>query len=564
LIDRLLTSGVLLRQEWDDLAINVRDDLWSCGDEEKILSWLVDVGLLTHYQAMRVSAGKLFGLVLGNYRVLDRLGAGGMGVVYKGEHAELRRLVAIKVVPVTADRDHKVLSRLFAEMQILGCLHHPNIVTAFDSGRTAGGENDPGLRYLVMEYVPGQDLESYVKAHGPLNADSACRIIHQVARALVETNKCRLVHRDIKPSNVMVTPQQQAKLLDFGLARRFDHRITEPGTALGTIDFMAPEQSDDASRVDIRCDLYGLGGTLFWCLTGELPFPPIGNALENFARRATQPAPSVRAHRPLIAAELDTIVSRLLAANPDERYSSPEALMEDLRDFADDPPAERQPPTLDLRPSDVTLAPYAVVLTMAKLVGHRDGETRNHLLRMQRYCRVLAEAAAASPLFHSQMARPFIEMLERCAPLHDIGKVGLPDRVLLNPGELAPDERAIMEAHTVIGADSLAEVARQHDFGPAFLQMAVDVIRHHHERYDGHGFPDGLAGNDIPLAARIVAIADAYDSLRARRLSKPALPHAAAMELMLKDSPGQFDPALMPYFECCAGEVDQIYCDLSD
>ena len=150
--------------------------------------------------------------------------------------------------------------------------------------------------------------------------------MHQIASALAEANKHGLVHRDIKPSNILVTPEGQAKLLDFGLVHQLGNNLTEAGTILGTVDFMAPEQTQDASRVDIRADLYGLGGTLYWCLTGQLPFSSQGTLQENLVRRLTQAPPSVRAVRPEIGAGLEAVVARLMAVNPDERYRTPQDL----------------------------------------------------------------------------------------------------------------------------------------------------------------------------------------------------------------------------------------------
>ena len=150
-------------------------------------------------------------------------------------------------------------------------------------------------------------------------------------------------------------------------------------------------------------------------------------------------------------------------------------------------------------------------------------------------------------------------MLEDCAPLHDIGKAALPDHVLNKPGPLDPQERVIMQAHTTIGADTLREVARRHPFATAFLHMAIDIARHHHERWDGTGYPDRLSGEEIPLAARLVAIADVYDALRGKRVYKPGLSHNTAVLTMTEASPGHFDPALLEVFARSAAQFDRVF-----
>src|SRR5204862_5302471 len=134
----------------------------------------------------------------------------------------------------------------------------------------------------------------------------------------------------------------------------------------------------------------------------------------------------------------------------------------------------------------------------------------------QQYRRVLAEEAAQTPQLSSQITPMFAELLSCCAPLHDIGKIGLPDHILLKPGKLDADERVLMQSHTIIGAETLKEVAKKHGSSLAFLQMCIAIIRHHHERFDGAGYPDRLSGTDIPLEARLVAVADVYDALRRR------------------------------------------------
>ena len=291
--------------------------------------------------------------------MLDRIGVGGMGVVLKGEHTCLRRLVAIKVLSLPPDEDNTcLLTRFYSEMRTVAQLQHPNIVAALDAGKIVSADPDaPVLHYFVMAYEDGKDLEDYVLEEGPLPVGRACELIYQLASALDEAHKHHLVHRDIKPPNVLLTTAGQAKLLDFGLARHFRNRMTEPGTLLGTIEYMAPEQARDARNVDIRADIYSLGGTLFWCLSGRLPFPSRGNITEDLIERLTQPAPSVRLFRPDIPPELDALIARMMALNPDDRLPNPQAVMRALLPFL-----HAQPQTLTgasppaLKPANTTAA----------------------------------------------------------------------------------------------------------------------------------------------------------------------------------------------------------------
>jgi response regulator RpfG family c-di-GMP phosphodiesterase len=196
---------------------------------------------------------------------------------------------------------------------------------------------------------------------------------------------------------------------------------------------------------------------------------------------------------------------------------------------------------------------------MAKMAELRGQETGGHLLRMQAYVRVLAEQAQQLPAFTSVIDGEFIGMLERCVLLHDIGKVAIPDHVLLKPGKLDPEERSIMESHTTMGASMLEAVVRQHGACLAFLQMAIDIVRHHHERWDGTGYPDALVGDTIPLAARIVTIADVYDAMRSKLVYKPGLSHSAVRRLMGYAAQGHFDPALLLAFQQCEANFEQIF-----
>src|SRR5690242_4353287 len=182
LLDHLLTSFLIRPKDWESLPGTLREALRSHTEREKLLALLVEHKLLTEYQADRISAGKQFGLILGNYRVLGRLGAGGMGVVFKAEHLRLPRLVAIKVLPIFRDHDPELLQRFFAEMWTVAELQHPNIAGAVDAGETAGSDPDsPTLYYFAMEYVHGQDLERYIEKNGPLRPAEACDLVYQIA-----------------------------------------------------------------------------------------------------------------------------------------------------------------------------------------------------------------------------------------------------------------------------------------------------------------------------------------------------------------------------------------------
>jgi serine/threonine protein kinase len=305
---------------------------------------LIEQGLINRYQLKRLLLGQTFGLVLGNYRVLDWLGAGGMGVVYKAEHVHMKRPVALKVLVTEEDDNAVFLQRFSSEMQALAVLRHPNIVLAFDAGEVQyPNDRHKVLRYLVMEYVPGQNLEQYVLDHGPLAVPLACDFVRQAASGLRHAHEHGLVHRDIKPSNLLVTGlsgpgphplgQGQVKVLDFGLARLCGRRCTAAYAMLGTVDYMAPEQARDARSVDIRADIYALGGTLYWLLTGHRPFPGDRPAVEELlARQYETPVPP-RTHRPDIPLELEALICQMMARDPNDRYPTPLAVISALNDF---------------------------------------------------------------------------------------------------------------------------------------------------------------------------------------------------------------------------------------
>ena len=290
-------------------------------DAQELATRLVRAQQLTRFQAAQVLAGKARALVLGDYVILDRIGAGGMGQVYKARHRRMNRVVAIKVLPPAALKDAQAVKRFGREVEAAAKLLHPNIVTAFDAGQANG------QHYLVMEYVAGPDLATVVSDRGPLAPKMAVDYILQAARGLAFAHSKGIVHRDIKPANLLVDPDGVVKILDMGLARLDDPTsqsgagLTLSGQIMGTVEFMAPEQAMDMRLADARSDIYSLGCTLYRLLTGENPYPGQSLMQINLAHRE-QPIPDLRAKRPTISPQLDVVFRRMIAKRPEERYQS--------------------------------------------------------------------------------------------------------------------------------------------------------------------------------------------------------------------------------------------------
>lgn len=277
-----------------------------------------------------------YGQQLGDYRLLERLGGGGMGDVYKAEHVRLSKTVALKVLASRALGDPHAIARFENEMRLIGRLEdHENLVRASDA------REENGIHFLVMEYVDGVDLEQLVRRIGPLNFSVACELIRQAAVGLQHVHEHGLVHRDIKPSNLILNSSGRVKILDLGLARLQTSnpeatRLTRPGFALGTVDYMAPEQWDDSGTVDIRADIYSLGCTMYYLLAGSAPYsgPQLSSIKKKLMAHAAAPVPSIVQRRPECPEELDWTLQKLLAKEADERIDSPGEVAEAVRSFA--------------------------------------------------------------------------------------------------------------------------------------------------------------------------------------------------------------------------------------
>ncbi len=269
------------------------------------------------------------------YRVLRLLGSGGMGAVYQAEHRVMERLVALKVIRADLTADAAAVDRFHREVKAAGALAHPNIVTAFDADQIGN------VHFLVMEYVEGIDLARHVAQRGPLPVAEACSHVRQAALGLQHAFERGMIHRDIKPHNLMLTQPAGAgtvKILDFGLARLagapVNNAQTVSGMILGTIDFMAPEQADDARTVDIRADIYSLGCTLYYLLSGRVLFPN-GTLLQKIVAIMERQPPSLSQYRNDLPPRLLNVIDRLLAKKPDDRYQTPADVADALTPFLD-------------------------------------------------------------------------------------------------------------------------------------------------------------------------------------------------------------------------------------
>ena len=272
---------------------------------------------------------------LGDYEILAKLGEGGMGAVYKARHVRLDKIVALKILPQGRIANPQAINRFEREMKAVGRLSHPNIVEAHDA------RDIDGTTVLVMEHVAGLDLAEVVRRLGPLPVAAACEIVRQTAVGLHYVYENGLVHRDIKPSNLMLTilpspsgrgagGEGLVKILDLGLAllggdRPAGGEVTLAGSAIGTVDYIAPEQIIDAHSVDIRADIYSLGGTLYRLLTGAAPFS--GRKHQIYAEKVMghlkETPPPVRELRPEVPADLAAVVERMMAKSKAGRYAVP-------------------------------------------------------------------------------------------------------------------------------------------------------------------------------------------------------------------------------------------------
>jgi putative two-component system response regulator len=594
------------------------------------------------------------GVALGPYQLIERIGRGGMGTVYKAYHPALDRMVAIKVLPEAFSDDSEFSERFLQEARSVARLKHPNILQVFDF------DQSDGRSYLVMELVEGGRLSD--RLGRPMDLREVIRLLMPIAGALDYAHAHGIVHRDIKPSNILLHVDGTPVLADFGLAKLASatRSITATGTVVGTPEYMSPEQSA-GEPIGPPSDRYSLAIVGYEMLTGRVPFQADTPAavLLSHLNKAVPPAVELRGE---LSGHIDAALQRALAKVPEERYNSAAAFITALTPAAwpsalpEDRPAKAPTATpgrhmvpqvlvvddgaanrelieaclagidCEVRPAEdgetalreIEMRKPDLVLLDVQMPGMNGyevcrrikGDAKTRLIpvvmitsldrtsdrvealnagaddymskpveRVELVARVrsalrlksvydsldsaeqvifsLAAAVEAKDPYteaHAQrvadaarrvgvsvgVPEDMLDALYRGGLIHDIGKIGVPDAILLKRGPLDDKEMSQMRAHTSIGAEIVAPLPS--------AEHLLPIIRHHHERFDGGGYPDGLRGQQIPWLARIVAVCDAYDALVNDRPYRPRRSREEAIAVLMNGAGTQWDAEVVDSF----------------
>lgn len=331
----VLKSGLLDRAQLQDALRDVPKE--QRDDPKALADHLVRKGKLSRFQAGKILRGAGKGLLLDHYQVLAPIGRGGMSTVYLARDERSGELVALKLLPPSRWRnEERLLARFQREMELSRRVGHPHLAWTYESGLCQR------VYYIAMEYIPGKNLSRVVADDGPLLVPHAARLMAEVASALEHAHNQGLIHRDLKPSNIMVTPNDHAKVLDLGLALMEGEAaelqvIGGQGYIVGTMDYIAPEQTTDAASVDGRADIYSLGCTLYFALSGQPPFPG-GSSRDKIRRhRGETPTPLLQL-APSVPPRFARLVEHMMAKKPDDRPPSAAAVEEELRAWASEEP----------------------------------------------------------------------------------------------------------------------------------------------------------------------------------------------------------------------------------
>ncbi|MDO5309336.1 MAG: serine/threonine-protein kinase [Planctomycetia bacterium] len=331
-LDYLKRSELLEGAEYDAVLTSLRQEApYLFNDASQLATELTKRNYLTSWHVRQLMKRKYKGFYLRQYRILGHLGSGGMSAVYLAEHTVMKRRVAIKVLPKRR-LNPVYLDRFAREAQAIASLDSTHVVRAYDVDRFED------VHYIVMEYFEGQNLRQLVDKEGPLAFEDAVNYIRQAALGLADAHKSGIVHRDVKPENIVVDEHEFVKILDLGLALLDENAFALNGTAvdedkiLGTADYLAPEQALDSHNVDARADIYGLGATLYFCLTGHPPFPT-GSISERLLAHQRKEPESVFKERPDAPVDLVEICAKMMAKKPEDRVQSARQVADVMKEW---------------------------------------------------------------------------------------------------------------------------------------------------------------------------------------------------------------------------------------
>jgi eukaryotic-like serine/threonine-protein kinase len=315
-------SGLVEGATLDRLLADLKSTAADAGrlDADFVANKLIEAGLLTRWQCDRLLEARFKGFFLKKYKLLDLIGTGDMSSVYLAEHTLMARQVAVKILPRNRVEDGAYLARFYREAFAIAQLDHNNIVRVYDI------DNLDRTHFIVMEYIVGRNLQQIVGAEGPLDYLRAADYLRQTANGLAHAHKAGLIHRDVKPANLLVDSKGIVKVLDLGVVRFAEDdsaslTLASAEIVLGTADYLAPEQAIDSHTVDHRADIYSLGCTMYFLLTGRPPFTE-GTLPQRLMQHQKQLPRGIREFRPDAPFELVIICGKMMAKRPEERYQT--------------------------------------------------------------------------------------------------------------------------------------------------------------------------------------------------------------------------------------------------
>jgi serine/threonine-protein kinase len=319
--------GFISREQFEECC-SILDTVAKMGVQHSLQEILLRKGYVTRQEVLEIFRGMVKEGVrprLGNFEILSKIGEGGMGAVYKARQLSLDRTVALKVLPPHLARDQGYLRRFIREAKTAGRLSHPHIITTLDVG-----ESD-GFHFIAMELVEGSTVRDMIRKYGKIPEAATIEIVAQIAAGLAYAARFNIIHRDIKPSNIIVAHDGKAKLCDLGLAKQLfgdDVSVTESGAAVGTPNYMSPEQAQGKSDTDARSDIYSLGATLYHMLTGRPPFE--GETTFEILRQQIWDPVSPKAVNPELSKDVCALAHKMMARDRKERYQTAAELLTDL------------------------------------------------------------------------------------------------------------------------------------------------------------------------------------------------------------------------------------------